>query len=993
MPFRIEIALEPGYRDAAGESVKNAIRSNLDIAVDDIRTIKVFTVNASLTEAEKEAVAAGPFSDAVVQRYSVGKPLAANFDWLIEVGYLPGVTDNEGRTGREAIEDRLGRKLGADDSVHTSTQYLINGNLTRAQVETICKQLLGNELIERFDVLDGRSWDAQKGIPAKVPLVKDTHQPRIAEIDLDVSDDELIAISRKGTLALSLEEMKAVRDYFKQPEILAERKTLGLGPKPTDVELETLAQTWSEHCKHKIFNATIDYVENGEHKEIKSLFKSCIRKSTEEISKEKDWLVSVFKDNAGIIKFTDDYNVAFKVETHNSPSALDPYGGAITGIVGCDRDSAGTGKGAKLIAHTDVLCFASPYYKGRLPPRIFHPRRIMEGVVRGIKDGGNKCGVPTINGAILFDDRYGGKPLVYCGSLGLIPATLHGEPSEDKYVKPGTLIVMAGGRIGKDGIHGATFSSEELHEGSPATAVQIGDPITQKKMLDMLLEARDQNLYTCITDNGAGGLSSSVGETALFSGGCEIYLEQAPLKYHGLDPWEILLSEAQERMTLAVPPEKLDEFMSLAKRRGVEATVVGKYTDSGKFHIFYAGKTVACIDMEFLHDGLPEMRLQAEWKPVQRTEPELPTEGLTMYLQDLMSDLNIASKEWVIRQYDHEVQGGSVIKPLTGKDNDGPGDAGVIRPLLDRMSGIAVSNGINPYYGDIDTYHMTACAIDEAIRNIIAVGGSLKQIALLDNFCWCDPIYDAEKTPDGKYKLAQLVRANQALYDYTTAFGTPCISGKDSMKNDYKLKGEDGKDYKISIPPTVLFSAVGVVPDVRKCVTMDAKMAGDLVYAVGTTKDELGGSRFYNLLGATGNNVPKVNAATAKKTYDAMSSAIDAGLVASCHDCSDGGLAVALAETAFSGGFGMEIDLNRVPAERLFRDAQVLFSESASRFVVTVAPNNAKAFEQAMEGVPCARIGSVREDDRFLVNGLNGTRVIDTVTGALKESWQYPLRW
>ena len=590
-----------------------------------------------------------------------------------------------------------------------------------------------------------------------------------------------------------------------------------------------------------------------------------------------DWLVSVFKDNAGVIKFTNDQNIAFKVETHNSPSALDPYGGAITGVVGCDRDPSGTGMGSKIIAHTDVLCFASPYYKGQLPPRIFHPRRIMEGVVRGIKDGGNKCGIPTINGAILFDDRYGGKPLVYCGSIGIMPAKVNGMPSEDKRADPGDLIVMAGGRIGKDGIHGATFSSEALHEGSPATAVQIGDPITQKKMLDMLLEARDMGLYRCITDNGAGGLSSSVGEMAESSGGCEIHLEKAPLKYVGLDPWEILLSEAQERMTLAVPPEKIDEFISLCRRRGVEATVLGKFTDSGHFHALYDGKTVAYVGMEFLHNGLPKMHLEARWKAPKHDEPELPEGVLIGVLMDVLSDLNVASKEWVIRQYDHEVQGGSVIKPLTGKENDGPSDAGVIRPILERMDGIAVANGINPFYGDIDTYHMTACSIDEAIRNIIAVGGSLKQIALLDNFCWCDPIYDPEKTPDGHYKLAQLVRANKALYDYTTAFGTPCISGKDSMKNDYKLKGEDGKEYKISIPPTVLFSAVGVIPDVRKCVTMDAKANGDAVFVVGLTKDELGVSRLYALLGKIGNNVPKVNAAMAKKTYEALSAAMQAG--------------------------------------------------------------------------------------------------------------------
>lgn len=993
MPFRIEVALKPGFRDALGESIRSSIRNNLGISVDDVRTIKVYTINATLTEEEKIAVSSGPFSDSVVQEYSLYSPQARGFDWMIEVGFRPGVTDNEGKTGREAIEDRLGRKLGENESVHTSMQYLIYGNLTRAHIERISKEILGNELIERFDIVDGHALDRDKKNGVYVPVVTDTHNPRVTEINLNVSDSELMDISRKRTLALSLDEMKCIRDHYRMPEVRAERMKLGLGENPTDVELETLAQTWSEHCKHKIFNASITYHEGGRAITINSLFKSYIKRSTDEISKNIGWLVSVFKDNAGIIKFTDDYNIAFKVETHNSPSALDPYGGAITGIVGVDRDTAGTGKGAKIIAHTDVLCFASPYYKGKLPPRIFHPRRIMEGVVRGIKDGGNKCGIPTINGSILFDDRYGGKPLVYCGSLGIMPSVINGEPSHEKSVIPGDLIVMVGGRIGKDGIHGATFSSEELHEGSPATAVQIGDPITQKKMLDMLLEARDMSLYRCITDNGAGGLSSSVGETAQFSGGCEIHLEKAPLKYYGLDPWEILLSEAQERMTLAVPPGKIDEFMSLCRRRGVEATVLGKYTDSGKFHVLYGGKTVAYLDMKFLHEGLPHMDLVAEWKAPKYDEPAIPEEGLTWYLHEMLSDLNIASKEWVVRQYDHEVQGGSVIKPFTGKDNDGPGDAGVIRPLLGRKEGVAVSNGINPFYGDIDTYHMTANAIDEAIRNIIAVGGSLEQIALLDNFCWCDPIYDPEKTPDGKYKLAQLVRANMALYDYTTAFGTPCISGKDSMKNDYKLKGEDGRDYKISIPPTVLFSAVGIIPDVTKCVTMDAKSPGDAIYIIGMTRDELGGSRFYARLGSIGNNVPKVDARTSKKTYEKLSSAIHAGLAASCHDCSDGGLGVALAETCFAGGYGADIDLKLVPVESISRDAQILFSESASRFIVTVSPEDTAEFERAMDGVTCARIGTIRNDDRFLVRGLNGTRVIDTVTGALKDSWQSPLRW
>jgi phosphoribosylformylglycinamidine synthase subunit PurSL len=991
MPYRIEVALKPGYRDAAGENVKSAIKNNLDINAEDVQAIRVYTVNAALTDEELRMVAGGPFSDAIVQDYSVDKPMAGGFDWLVEVGFRPGVTDNEGKTGREAIEDRLGRKLKPGESVHTSTQYLFKGKLDKRQVERISKELLGNDLIERFNIIEGSAWSGK--FEPYVPLVTDTHAPHVGEINLDVGDRELLEISRKGTLALSLEEMLRIRDYFKKPDVLAERRKVGLGDRPTDVELEALAQTWSEHCKHKIFNASIDYYEDDKKETIDSLFKTYIQGSTERISRDADWLVSVFKDNAGVIRFTGDHNIAFKVETHNSPSALDPYGGAITGVVGCDRDPAGTGLGSKIIAHTDVLCFASPEYKGRLPPRIFHPRRIMEGVVRGIKDGGNKCGIPTINGAILFDDRYGGKPLVYCGSVGIMPARINGQPSQDKKADSGDFIVMAGGRIGKDGIHGATFSSEELHEGSPATAVQIGDPITQKKMLDMLLEARDLGLYRCITDNGAGGLSSSVGETAESSGGCEIHLEKAPLKYHGLDPWEILLSEAQERMTMAVPPDKLDALMSLCERRGVEATVLGRFTASGKFHALYGGKTVAYLDMEFLHHGLPRMSLTAKWALPKYDEPEMPDGEMRSLLMNLLSDLNVASKEWVIRQYDHEVQGGSVIKPLTGKYNDGPSDAGVIRPLLDRMDGVVIANGINPFYGDIDTYHMTANSIDEAVRNVIAVGGRLDRLALLDNFCWCDPIYDPEKTPDGHYKLAQLVRANKALYDYTTAYGTPCISGKDSMKNDYKLKGEDGKEYKISIPPTVLFSAVGVVPDVRKCITMDAKAHGDIVYVIGMTKDELGGSRLNARLGAIGNSVPKVDAAMAKRTYLALSGAIDAGLVASCHDCSDGGLGVALAETAFAGDLGMDVDLLRVPAERLNRDAQVLFSESASRFVATVAPEDEKAFRQAMEGIACESVGKVRSDDLFLVSGLKGGRVIDTIVGALKDSWQYPLRW
>ena len=415
-----------------------------------------------------------------------------------------------------------------------------------------------------------------------------------------------------------------------------------------------------------------------------------------------------------------------------------------------------------------------------------------------------------------------GSPLSIAGRVGIMPARIQGKATHTKEIIPGDLIVMTGGRIGKDGIHGATFSSEELHEGSPVTAVQIGDPITQKKMTDFLLKARDLGLYRCITDNGAGGLSSSVGETARLSGGCDLDLKKAPLKYPGLNPWEILISESQERMTLAVDPQTIEAFLGLARKMDVEATVLGTYTDSGMFHIRYGEETVAYLSMDFLHDGLPQMALNARWSSPRYEEPTIPVpEDMGNALKRLLARLNICSKESVVRQYDHEVQGGSVVKPLTGIANDGPSDAAVIRPLLDTFEGIVVANGICPRYSDIDTYAMAACAIDEAIRNTIAVGGSLDHLAGLDNFCWCDPV-QSDKTPDGEYKLAQLVRANQALYDYTTAFGVPCISGKDSMKNDYSIG-----DTKISIPPTLLFSTIGKMDDVRKAVTMDAKKAGD----------------------------------------------------------------------------------------------------------------------------------------------------------------------
>lgn len=994
MARRIEVALKDGVRDARGERIKGEVEHFLHLAVAGVKTIDVYTVDALLDDNELRKAAAEPFCDPVIQNWSIDRPQAAGFDFLVEVGFRPGVTDNIGRTAREAIEYITGRPFRDGEGVYTSVQYLLTGKLTREDVERIARDLLCNTLIQRYQILDAGEFAAKGGVPVTVPKVTGETRGRVREINLEISDEELLQISKEGVLALTLEEMKVIQAHFRDPAVVAARQQIGLSSKPTDAELEAIAQTWSEHCKHKIFSGNVEYVdEQGNREQIKSLFKSYIQRTTATVREQlggRDFCLSVFKDNAGVIKFNDDWSLVFKVETHNSPSALDPYGGALTGIVGVNRDPFGTGKGAQLIFNTDVFCFADPFYAKPLPTRLLHPRRIFEGVVEGVEHGGNKSGIPTVNGSIVFDDRFAGKPLVFCGTAGIMPATINGAPSHEKHINPGDLIVMTGGRIGKDGIHGATFSSEELNENSPVTAVQIGDPITQKRMTDFLLRARDRGLYNFITDNGAGGLSSSVGEMATECGGCRMDLARAPLKYPGLDPWEILISEAQERMSLAVPPQHIDEFLIMAKRFGVEATVLGEFTDSGIFHIVYDERTIAYLPIDFLHEGLPPMELRGVWEVRRHAEPQPEVKAdYTGELKSLLGSLNICSKESVVRRYDHEVQGGSVVKPFTGIANDGPSDAAVVRPVLDSFEAVVVAHGICPRYSDIDTYHMTANAIDEGLRNYVAVGGSLELVAGLDNFCWCDPV-KSDKTPDGEYKMAQLVRSNKALYDYCTAFGIPLISGKDSMKNDFY----DGA-VKISIPPSLLFSVIGKIEDARKAVTMDAKRPGDIVYLLGKTANELGGSEYYALKGFIGNKVPQVHAAKALQRYRALHQAITAGVVASCHDLSDGGLAVAAAEKAFAGGYGISLDLTRVlkagdPAE--MTDEVLLFAESASRHLVTVHPEQREAFEAIMSGNCFASVGVVTAEPALSVTGLGGEVVLKGSIDEFKEAWQSPLR-
>ena len=790
---------------------------------------------------------------------------------------------------------------------------------------------------------------------------------------INANDEKLQQISNEGVLSLNLTEMRTIQKYFAD-----------IGRNPTDVELETIAQTWSEHCVHKTFRGLIEYkeYENGKEKVevIDSLLKTYLMRATKELNKE--WCLSVFSDNAGIIAFDETYGVAFKVETHNHPSAIEPYGGSETGIGGVIRDTLGVGLGAKPILNTDVFCFGPhdlPY--DELPKGTLHPRRVFKGVVAGVRDYGNRMGIPTSNGAILFDERYVGNPLVYCGNVGLIP-----KDKVKKEVKPGDLVVVIGGRTGRDGIHGATFSSIELADDSEVTssgAVQIGNAIVEKKMTDTILQARDKGLYDAITDCGAGGLSSAVGEMGEKTG-AKVYLEKVPLKYSGLAPWEIWVSEAQERMVLAVPPAKIGEFLKVFADEDVEATVIGEFTNDGKLHLLYNDVTVADIDMEFMHDGIPKIKKQAVWNKPVHPEPSFDDPSdLTPYLKKILSSPNVASKEWVIRQYDHEVQGGSVLKPLQGAENDGPGDACIMRPILSSNRGVIISNGLNPKYSDIDTYWMAASAIDEALRNAISIGGDLSQTAILDNFSW--------GSPDKPDRLGTLVRAIKACYDIAVAYGTPFISGKDSLNNEYR---DSSTGETLSIPPTLLISAISVIPDIGKAISMDAKSPGNIIYVVGKTFDEMGASHYYYIKDYIGNNVPKVNPTEGKKIMVKLHEAMMQGLVRACHDCSEGGIGVATAEMAFAGGFGMNLYIKDIPcADDVARNDTILFSESNTRFIVEVSKESQAEFERIMSGADTSTIGEVVDGEDFKIYGLSGNLIVSANIYDLKEAWQKTFRW
>jgi phosphoribosylformylglycinamidine synthase len=929
-------------------------------------------------------------ADPVVERFQLSVVGSANNNRqsvdhyqqqkIIYVLPKPGVTDSVAENTQKIIAD-----FGiVTEAVRTFKKYWISG-VGDMELKLLAVKLLANDAIEQtvfgdlpFDKLDvGSSYEFKlTTIPVR-----------------GMNDAELQQLSKDGQLYLSLTEMQTIQSAFEK-----------LDRDPTDIELETLAQTWSEHCSHKTLAGRICYIrENADgtrfERQFQNMLKETIFAATQQLRETKTEVakrcVSVFSDNAGVVTFDDEYNICFKVETHNHPSALEPYGGANTGLGGVIRDPMGTGMGAKPVASTDVFCFAPPNINAdELPSGVLHPRRIMKGVVSGVRDYGNRMGIPTVNGAVYFDKRYLGNPLVFCGNVGILP-----KDKSFKEPKPNDLIVTIGGRTGRDGIHGATFSSAELTSESETIsggAVQIGNAITEKMVLDVMLQARDRGLYNAVTDCGAGGFSSAVGEMGETIG-AEVELSNAPLKYEGLSYTEIWISEAQERMVFSVPPEKWNEFQKLCNDEDVEATVLGVFKPTGRLTLNYHGHCVADLDMNLLHNGRPPVVREARYKRCAVCRDLTPepvindsnhnnncinnyansctnnytndcTNNFANDLKRILSSFNVASKHWIIRQYDHEVQGGSVIKPLIGVTNDAPSDAAVLRPRLDSRRGLVLSCGMNPFYGDLDPYRMAASGIDEAVRNAVAVGADPKTIALLDNFCWGNT--------DRPETLGSLVEAALACYETSLGFEMPFISGKDSLNNEFRPVNAE----PIAIPPTLLISAMGQVDDVTNCITIDLKQPGNILYQIGETKNELGGSHFALIRNLRNGEVPSLDVPRAKKLYETLHQAICYGVVRSVHDLSEGGLAVAVAEMCFAGRFGAELTGTF--------DFVALFSESNSRFVVEIEPIHLPSFESFFAGFPIRKLGKVvtektiRFGDTFSVN-------IDE----LKTVWQQPLDW
>uniref|UniRef100_A0A7C4XVQ5 Phosphoribosylformylglycinamidine synthase subunit PurL n=1 Tax=candidate division WOR-3 bacterium TaxID=2052148 RepID=A0A7C4XVQ5_UNCW3 len=929
---RIEIIRRDDLR---GKFVKEDFESLGFSGIDTVEVRDVYYLDGRFKKKEIEFIVKELFCDPVIEDYRIGPEEG------FEILYNPGVSDPREESIKKAIRD-LGIKFPSGQSyrVKTATNYIFKGNFDPDRLKEYARLFLYNPLIQHI----------------RHTTEKEIKEKKLKYLYLEINlNTDLLRLSKEMGLSLSMLEMETIKKYFEEKRKL-----------PTDVELETIAQTWSEHCRHKTFLGRINF--NGEV--IDNLLKNTIMRATEEIN--HPLCLSVFHDNSGVIEFDEDYGVCFKVETHNHPSALEPYGGAATGIGGVIRDILGTGLGARPIMNTDVFCFGPPDIDiKKLPKGILHPKRIIKGVYQGVRDYGNRMGIPTASGAVYFDEDFLYNPLVYCGTVGIIR-----KDRIKKRPRPNDVILLVGGRTGRDGIHGATFSSAELSIKAEKSCVQIGNPIMEKRVLDCLLKVTEKKLLNAVTDCGGGGLSSAIGEMGKELG-VVVYLEKVPLKYEGLTPREIWISESQERMILAVPKRNLKRVIKIFNNEGVEATPVGRFTDDKKLRLYYKRKKVCELEMDFLHNGLPRPLKFARMKEREKKDVDIPIPGdLNKTLLDIVGSLNCCSREWLIREYDHEVQGASVIKPFAGVKKDGPQDAVVIKPRLDKDKGIVISCGINPSYGRYDPYNMALSVIDEALRNLTATGGDIKKCAMLDNFCFA--------SPEREEVLGDIVLCAKGCYDGAKAFGVPFISGKDSLNNEWV--DEEGKRYLI--PPTLLISAIGIVDDVHNCITMDFKKIGSLIYLIGITKEELGGSEYFRLLGIKGGSVPTVDLKTAPVIMEKIHRAIKERLILACHDLSEGGLGLALSEMAFAGEIGCEVDLQKIifDGKKPRRDI-ILFAESNTRFLIEVSPENKERFEGLFLGLPMARIGRTKEE-KSLTIFFNKEEIINLALSELKKSWQ-----
>lgn len=996
--WRIEVSPRPSVRDVQGDAVLHDVRElGLD-HVSCVRTSRIFLLEGGLSRELAERICGALLADPISERYvcQTGGDDATlpgpGFDAAIEVRLKGGVMDPVAASTLSAVADMGIDVAGLRGA--TGRLFRLAGLLNMEEAEWIAQRLLFNDCIEEVYLSGFGRHDAR---PSRLPIAPQrTFQLRHVPLR-DLDDAALLSLSREAHLFLSLAEMHTIQRYYRE-----------LGRDPTDLEVETLAQTWSEHCVHKTLKSSVEYTGapmpfgssaiqerlNDGTVRIRygNLLKDTIAAATQELirSGRASDCLSVFVDNAGIIAFDDRYGVAFKVETHNHPSAIEPYGGAATGVGGVIRDILGCGLGAKPIANTDVFCFAPPDFPlDLLPKGVLHPRRVFKGVVGGVRDYGNRMGIPTVNGAIHFDDRYLGNPLVFCGCIGLIP-----RDRIDKQPRPGDLVVVMGGRTGRDGIHGATFSSAELtdtHADEFSHAVQIGDAITEKRVLDALMQARDHAsgcLYTAVTDCGAGGLSSAVGEMAATLG-AEIELDQVPLKYAGLSYDEIWISEAQERMVLSVPAEQWPTFEAICRGESVEAKIIGKFRGDGRLIVRYRGAVVGELEVHFLHEGVPRSSRSAAWSPEEppalagaASPPPRREQGQTPLapkpstapspgsLLGKLAALDTASKEWVIRQYDHEVQGASVIKPLVGP-GQGPSDGAVIRPCLDSHRGIAIANGMDTALADTDPYWMAVAGIDEAIRNIVCVGGDPQHTAILDNFCWGN--CDDPRTMGG------LVRACQGAYDAALAYGTPFISGKDSLNNEFALDAADAHrlagriplhNHRIRIPGTLLISAISVIEDVAGCITMDAKPLS-------------AGASVFCFVGLKAGHWQDTSIAAAARLHQAVADVIRRGWVLAAHDVGQEGVAVALAEMALAGQVGIEAIIEQV-------DGPVV-----SGYVLQIQKGNATELGLVVSetsGAACEVIGELRSDTLFICQqGAASGTIVDI--SQLSAAWRSTLSW